>query len=227
MTTENSRGPLLRRALRINQFLVGYNVAEAVVSIGAGVVAGSIALVGFGFDSVIETVSAAIVLWRLRSELRGGPDVETCRPERRALRFVGVTFLLLAAYVTVESVLDLVNGEAPARSVVGLVVAALSLVLMPSLAVWKLRLARALGSRALRADGIETLVCGYLSLALLAGLGLNAWRGWWWADAVAALAMVPLMVKEGLEGIAHSRRHAVDCHSVVMPAPVIDERERP
>lgn len=218
---------LLRRALRINQFLVAYNVAEAVVSVGAGILAGSIALVGFGLDSVIETAAAAILIWRLRSELRGGPDVETCRPERRALLFVGVTFLGLAAYVTIESVLHLVHRDAPSRSIVGLAVAGLSLLLMPTLGFWKLRLARALDSRALRADGIETLVCGYLSLALLLGLGLSAGLGWWWADAAAALAMVPLMLKEGVEGIAHSRRHSVDCRSVVMPAPVIDERDRP
>lgn len=221
------RTPLLRRALRINQFLVVYNVAEAGVSVAFGLLAGSIALVGFGFDSVIETAAAAILIWRLRSELRGGPDVETCRPERRALLFVGVTFLLLAAYVTVESILHLVGREPAPRSVVGIVVAALSLLLMPALGVWKLRLARELNSGALRADAVETLVCGYLSLALLAGLGLSLWRGWWWADAVAALAMVPLMVKEGFEGIAGSRRHTVDCRSVVMPAPEIDETGRP
>ena len=206
------RAPLLRRALRINRFLVGYHILEAALALAFGFMAASIALVGFGFDSVIETAAAAVLIWRLRAELTGGPDVETCGPERRALLVVGVTFLALAAYVSVESVLRLQAQAAAEPSVPGIVLACASLALMPVLAWQKLRIARALSSRALRADAVETAVCSYLSLALLAGLALSAWKpGLWWADAAAALAMVPLMLKEGVEGIRESRRHAEDC----------------
>jgi divalent metal cation (Fe/Co/Zn/Cd) transporter len=211
------RAVLLRRALGINRFLVAYNVAEAAAGLAFGLSAGSIALVGFGLDSVIETAAAATLIWRLRRELEGGP--ETCGPERRALLLVGSTLVLLAAYVTFESVLSLLRRRPPVESLPGIVLACLSLVLMPALAWRKLLIARELGSRALRADAIETAVCAYLSATLLAGLALSAALGWWWADPAAALAMVPLILWEGIEGIRESRHHTPDCTTVSIPPP--------
>jgi len=182
------------RAIRLEYFTIAWNTLEAVVAIGAGVLAGSIALVGFGLDSVIETVSGVALLWRLkqRADLEGAA-------ETRALRIVGVTFFALATYVAYESVTDLRGAHRPEGSLVGMVLAAVSLLVMPVLGRAKRRVAARIGSRALAADGMETYLCSYLSFALLLGLGLNAWLGWWWADPVAALAMVPFMVREGIE----------------------------
>lgn len=188
-------GEVLRqRALHLEYFTVGWNVIEAVVAITAGAAASSIALVGFGLDSIIETASGAALLWRLRQ--RGEFEAAA---ESRALRLVGGTFFALAAYVTYESVRDLRDGQRPEESLVGMLLAAVSLVVMPVLGVAKRRLARELGSRALAADGMETMVCAYLSFTLLLGLGLNAWLGWWWADPVAALVMLPVILQEGRE----------------------------
>jgi divalent metal cation (Fe/Co/Zn/Cd) transporter len=183
-----------QQALRLEYFTVGWNVIEAAVAIAAGAAAGSIALIGFGLDSIIETASGAALLWRLRQ--RGEFEAAA---ESRALRLVGLTFFALAAYITFESLRDLRGGERPEESLVGIALAAVSLVVMPVLGVFKWRLSRQMNSRALAADGMETMVCAYLSFTLLLGLGLNAWLGWWWADAAAALAMVPFMVREGLE----------------------------
>ena len=178
-----------------------YNAVEAGVGIGAGIAAGSIALVGFGLDSVIELAAAGALVWRLAVERRGADREAIERSERRVRRFVGVTFLLLAAYVLGEAGLTLWRREAPAESPVGIVLAAASLVLMPLIAWGKLRAARALGSGALRAEARETLACSYLSFTLLVGLVANAAAGWWWADPLAALAMVPWLVREGVEGL--------------------------
>lgn len=186
--------PLRQRAIRLEYFTIAWNTLEAVVAITAGWLAGSIALVGFGLDSIIETASGAALLWRLRQ--RG--DLEAAA-ESRALRFVGLTFFALAAYVTYESVRDLRGSQRPEESLLGIALAAVSLVVMPLLGRAKRRLARRLGSRALAADGMETYLCSYLSFALLLGLGANAWLGWWWADPVAALLMVAFMVREGVE----------------------------
>ena len=183
-----------QRAIRLEYFTIGWNSLEAVVAITAGWLAGSIALVGFGLDSIIETASGAALLWRLRQ--RG--DFEAAA-ESRALRFVGLTFFALAAYVTYESVRDLRGAQRPEQSLLGIALAAVSLVVMPLLGRAKRRLARQLNSRALAADGMETYLCSYLSFALLFGLGLNAWLSWWWADPVAALLMVAFMVREGVE----------------------------
>jgi divalent metal cation (Fe/Co/Zn/Cd) transporter len=188
-----------RQAIRLEYFSVAWNVIEAGVAIVAGVLAASIALVGFGLDSVIETVAAVALLWRLRQR---GEWEEAA--ESRALRIVGATFFLLAAYVTYESVRDLWLREQPEKSLVGMVLAGVSLVVMPVLGTAKRRLARRMNSRALAADGMETLLCAYLSFALLLGLSLNAWLGWWWADPVAALAMVGFMLREGWEAFESS-----------------------
>ncbi len=187
---------LRQRAIRLEYLTVAWNSAEALIALGAGGLAGSIALVGFGFDSVIETTAGVVLLWRLRQ--RG--DLESLA-ESRALRIVGGTFFVLAAYVSLESVRDLRLRQAPEESAVGIVLAAVSLVVMPLLARAKRRVAHAMGSRALAAEAMETWLCAYLSFVLLLGLTLNAWRGWWWADPVAALAMVPLMLHEGWEAV--------------------------
>ncbi|RMG94903.1 MAG: cobalt transporter [Deltaproteobacteria bacterium] len=178
-----------------------YNVVEAVVALWSGAAAESVALVGFGLDSGIEVAAAAVLLWRLWVEARGA-DAETVeRIERRVHRFVGGTFIALAVYVTLQSSWTLWTADAPDESLVGIVLAAASLVIMPLVAFGKLRAARELGSAALRAEAKETLACTYLSFTLLLGLVANAAAGWWWADPVAALLMVPWLVQEGREAL--------------------------
>ena len=196
---------LHRRALRLEYFTVGWNVIEGVVAIGAGLLAGSVALIGFGVDSSIEVISALGLLWRLRT---AGPEAtvgEESGAERRALYVVAATFFLLAAYISYEAVNSLIGREAPDRSTVGLVLSVLSLVIMPTLAWWKQRTGREMGSRALVADAAETWVCSYLSLALLAGVGLHELFGWWWADRVGALAMLPVILWQGWETLGEAR----------------------
>jgi divalent metal cation (Fe/Co/Zn/Cd) transporter len=200
------RESLLRRGLVLERLTVGWNVVEALVAIGAGYVAGSVALVGFGLDSVIESISGVALYRRLALELREGGDARHVDArERRALYFVGVSFFLIAGYVLYEAATTLWERRAPEQTTVGIVLAAVSLLIMPLLGWGKLRTARALESRALEADSKETFVCAYLSFALLLGLGLNALAGWWWADPVAALAMLPLVVHEGREAMEGAR----------------------
>lgn len=178
-----------------------WNSLEGIIAVGAGIMAGSIALVGFGIDSVIEVSSGAIILWRLASgEHR----------ERLALRLVGVSFLALAAYVGFDAVRSLIYRELPEASYVGIAIAALSLVVMPWLARAKRRVAGKLNSAAMHADSRQTDLCTYLSAILLGGLVLNAIFGWWWADPVAALIMVPIIVKEGVEALKGET--CDDCH---------------
>ncbi len=191
----------LRLAIALVALTLAYNVIEAVIAIWAGTEAGSIALFGFGLDSVIELAAAAVLLWRLLVELRGGDRDRVQTTERRAHLFVGLTFLALAAYVTIQALLTLVRADRPEESPVGIVLAAVSLAVMPLLAWGKLRTAARMGSEALRAEAKETLACAYLSLTLLVGLALNSALGWWWADPVAALVMVPWLVREGVEGV--------------------------
>jgi divalent metal cation (Fe/Co/Zn/Cd) transporter len=193
----------VRRGRRLEYFTLGWNLTEAAVAVGAGAVAGSIALVGFGVDSLIECLSGAILLWRLHG------DADEAR-EARALRLVGISFLLLAAYVGFEAVKTLLAREAPDASLVGIVLAAVSLVVMPLLARAKRRVASRLGSRALEADSRQTDLCAYLSAILLGGLALNAVAGWWWADPVAALVMVPIIAREGVEALRGET--CDDCH---------------
>jgi len=187
---ERAGGPV-QRARRLEFLTLAWNLAEAVVGIGAGVGAGSTSLIGFGLDSVIESLSGGVLLWRLRDGEAGE------RRERQAQKLVGVSFFVLALYVSFESVTTLWQGEAPDSSAVGLVLASVSLVVMPLLARAKRAVAVQLDSRALEADSRQTDLCAYLSAVLLVGLGLNAVRGWWWADPVAALAMVVIIVTEG------------------------------
>ena len=188
---------LQRRGLLLATITIAWNVLEAVVAVTAGIAARSIALVGFGFDSTIEVGSAFVVVWQFRGEMRGGYDASR---ERLALRLIAVSFFVLAAYVAVESVRDLFVVDAEAgESIVGIVLAALSLLVMPALAVAKHHTATQLLSPTLRADAAETMLCAWLSAVLLAGLVLNATVGWWWADPLAAIGIAGLAAKEGLE----------------------------
>jgi divalent metal cation (Fe/Co/Zn/Cd) transporter len=192
------RAEAARTGRRLQYVTIVWNSAEAVVALTAGFFAGSIALVGFGFDSVVEVTSGAAALWRLGHD---SDEVKREAAERRSLRIIGICFLILAAYVLYESAAVLAEGTAPQRSFVGIIVAALSLIVMPLLVRYKRRIARQLTSGALEAEARQTRVCAYLSAILLAGLGLNAWWGWWWADPLAGLAMVPLIAWEGLEAV--------------------------
>ncbi len=207
-TVEPGRRIMLhRRALRLEHFTIGWNVIEAFVAIGAGVIAGSVALVGFGVDSGVEVISAVGLLWRLRV---AGPHAEVgeeSAAERRALYIVAVTFFLLAAYITVDAVSAFIQREEPLTSPVGIALAVLSLTIMPALAYAKQRTGHEMGSRALVADSKETWVCSYLSLALLLGVGLYAIAGWWWADPIAALAMLPIILWQGWKTLNEAREH--------------------
>ncbi len=185
----------LRRGRRLEYFTIGWNAIEAVVAIVAGSLAGSTALLGFGVDSAIESTSGGALLWRLQE----GDDHE--RREAAALRLVGGSFLLLAAWIAYEAVRALVVHEAPRPSLPGIAIAAASVVAMPLLARAKRRLAASLGSASLRADARQSSLCGYLSAILLGGLALNALFGWWWADPAAALVMVPIIAHEGVEAL--------------------------
>lgn len=196
-----AREGLLRRATRLEYLTVGWNVVEGVVAVSAATAAGSVALLGFGLDSFVESTSGLILLWRLsreRANRHTSPeDIE--RLDRRAHRLVGVTLFLLAAYISVDAGLALWNSERPETSLVGLVLVSLSIAVMWWLARAKATAARELGSRALKADSFQTMACWWLSLVTLAGIGLNAAVGWWWADPLAALGVAALVVREGVE----------------------------
>ena len=180
-------------------------IIEAAVAIGAGWLAASIALVAFGFDSLIELVSGGVLLYRLRAEAHGRTEGETEKLERRALWLVGGTFFLLTGYVLYEAAATLWRRESPEQSRVGIALAVAAVIVMPVLGLAKQKIGAQLNSQALVADAAETFVCAYLSLTLLLGLVLNAWLGWWWADPVAALVMVPFLLHEGWEAIEEAR----------------------
>ena len=207
-TRDDQRARLVHRGLLLNYLTIAYNVVEAVVAIGAGVVSSSVALLGFGIDSVIEVTASGAAQWRLRSDIHLHRRE---RVERRTARIIGWSFFVLAVYVVVDSADSLLHREPPERSVVGLVLLALSAVVMPVLARAKRGVARAMTSRALEADAMQTSLCAYLSVIALAGVALNATLGWWWADPVAALAMVPIIAKEGIEGVRGKPHCADDC----------------
>jgi divalent metal cation (Fe/Co/Zn/Cd) transporter len=180
--------PLVRRARLLAWASLGWHLVEAAVAAAAGVAAGSIALIGFGGDSLIEAGAAVVILWRFSSGR-----------ERLAQRLIGASFLVLAAYVGFEAIRTIVSEQHPDTSVVGIVLAAVTLVTMPPLAAAKTRVGEALASSATASEGRQNLLCAYLSAALLVGLGANALFGWWWADPAAALAVAALAVKEGRE----------------------------
>lgn len=197
LSDELMRSQNVRRGRSLEYLTIGWNLLEAIIAIGAGLVAGSIALVGFGLDSVIEVSSGATLLWRLHLD---APEKRE-RAEQIALKLVGLSFLLLAAYVVFDAAKSLITREPPEASSIGIGLAALSLVVMPLLARAKRRVAASINSRALQADSRQTDICAYLSAILLGGLLLNALFGWWWADPVAALVMTPIIVKEGIEAL--------------------------
>ena len=202
-----TRQELVRRGIRLSYATIGYNTLEAIASLIAGLLAGSVALVGFGIDSVIEVTASGAAQWRLRSDLH---EARRSQSEHATHRFVGVCFLALAAYVVADSGKTLWLRERPDRTLAGIVILSMSVVVMPLLARAKLRVAAAMESGALRAEARQTSLCAYLSIIALAGLLLNAAFGWWWADPVAALCMVPIIVSEGVSGL-RAKARADEC----------------
>ena len=191
MSTADERDSLTRRGFWLEYASMAWMTVEAAVAITAGIVASSIALIAFGLDSVVEFAAGAIVIW----QLRGGSS----QREHRAVRLIGVTFFLLAAYLVIESIRDLISQARPEASTAGLIVTAAALLVMPLLALAKQRTGQALGNRTLITDAAESKLCALTSGAALLGVGLNAWLGWWWADPAAALVIAALAVREGLE----------------------------
>jgi divalent metal cation (Fe/Co/Zn/Cd) transporter len=194
----SDRQAIAKRGTRLSYFTIAWNSLEGLIAIVAGAVAGSISLVGFGIDSFIEVISGATLLWRMTVDA----DVQSReRNERLSLRIVGICFFFLAVYVAYESCSDFIARKAPERSIPGIILACTSLVVMPILSRAKKKVGYELGSAAMNADARQTDFCVYLSAILLSGLLLNATLGWWWADPAAALIMVPIIAKEGLDGI--------------------------
>lgn len=190
--TPARRAVLHRRVKLIVAFTITYNVIEAIIAMWAGTVASSAALIGFGLDSTIEVLSAAVVAWQFTRRV---PE----QWEKAAVRAIGIAFFALAAFVTIEAVTSLLTGEGPEHSTLGLTITALSLAVMPALAWLEIRTGRELGSRSVVADAKQLLLCTQLSGAVFLGLALNSLLGWWWADSVAALVVAVLAVREGLE----------------------------
>ena len=197
------RGPLIRRAKLLAWLGLGWHAIEVGVAIGAGIVAGSIALVGFGADSLVESFAAFALLWRF-----GASRASSALAERRAQRLIGASFFVIAAYVAIEGIRTLVGASHPDVSYVGIGLAAVTLITMPPLAAAKARVGEELGSSATKSEGRQNLLCAYLSAALLVGLGANAMLGWWWADPVTALLIAAVAVNEGRETWAGN---ACDC----------------
>jgi len=191
------RPQFIRRGRKLEYFTIFWNSLEALIALVSGIIAGSVALVGFGLDSLVEVTSGGALLWRLHQDDESRRE----RVERTALRIVGVCFVLLAGYVAYDSVSTLLARRAPERSVPGMVLATASLVVMPLLARAKRTVAAGIGSAAMSADAKQTEFCIYLSAILLGGLLLNAALGWWWADPMAGLLMVPFIGKEGVEAL--------------------------
>jgi divalent metal cation (Fe/Co/Zn/Cd) transporter len=189
------RQAALRRARLLNRLTLAWNTVEGAVAVAAGVVAGSVSLIGFGLDSAIEVSASVILAWRLHQERRGGCMAES---DQRATRAIALSFAALAVYVWAQAAWDLVGHREPDVSAVGLVLTSLSLVVMPFLARAKARLAPLLGSQAAASEANQTRLCALLSAVVLAGLGLNAVAGWWWADPVAALVIGGIAAAEAV-----------------------------
>ncbi len=196
--SEIARAALVRRGLRLNYATIAYNTLEAIGSLIAGVLAGSVALVAFGIDSLIEVSASGVAQWRLRSDF---DPTRRIRIERISARLIGWSFIALGAYVTIDSVKALWLREPPSPTVFGVVILALSVIVMPLLARAKATVAKGMQSSALRAEAKQTSLCAYLSGIALVGVLLNATFGWWWADPASALCMVPIIAKEGMEGL--------------------------
>lgn len=208
--TDNAeaRSALVRRGLILNYLTLGYNVFEGIVSLVAGIVSGSVALVGFGLDSLVEVTSSVAAHWRLRAD----HEIEKReRSERISLRIIGASFVALAAYVAFESARTLYRREPPDPSILGVMILSLSVIAMPWIAAQSRRVAVQLGSRALEADSKQTSLCAWLSAIALAGVGLNYFFGLWWADAAAALVMVPIIANEGFSGLRGEGPCEDDC----------------
>ncbi len=201
-----ARTELVRRGQGLTYTGLAFNSLEAIVALVAGLAVGSVALLGFGVDSLIELTAGVAALWRLAADF---DPARRARVERTSLRIIGACFLALAVYVAYEAGRSLVLRERPAQSLPGIALALLSLVSMPLLARAKRRVALGMSSGALAADARQTALCAYLSAILLGGLVLNAALGWWWADPLAALCMVPIITREGLEGV--QGRTSCDC----------------
>ena len=200
----------VRRGRRLEYFTIVYNCLEGLISIIAGLIAGSVSLIGFGIDSAIEVTSGAALLWRLSHEFN--PERRES-VERTTLRIVGLCFLALAVYILYDSLSILVMHDAPERSIPGIVLAAVSVVVMPLLARAKRQVAVNINSAAMQADSRQTDFCAYLSAILLCGLLLNALFGWWWADPIAALLMVPIIANEGIKALkGKSCSDECSCH---------------
>jgi cation diffusion facilitator family transporter len=202
LDTINERRALIKKGLGLTIFTVAWNVIEGVIAITAGVLANSVALISFGIDSFVESTSAGVLSWRLSHELNNDSTESAERAEKLAAKIAGSILLLLAAYIVIDAGRRLFGfgGEAE-KSWLGIGLTIISVVVMPFVARAKLKVAAAINSRALRADAMETLACTWLSIATLAGLGLNMAFGWTWADPVSALLIVPLVIKEGMEGL--------------------------
>lgn len=192
------RRAIVQRGRRLEYFTIAWNTLEGLVAIAAGVIAGSVSLVGFGIDSFIEVTSGAALLWRMSAD---ADEHRRERIERITLRIVGACFLALAVYVGYEAAGDLLRKRAPEHSLPGIILACVSLVVMPLLSRAKRGVASNLKSAAMRADAKQTQFCTYLSAILLGGLVLNAAFDLWWADPLAGLVMVPIIAKEGVEGL--------------------------
>jgi divalent metal cation (Fe/Co/Zn/Cd) transporter len=191
----------LKIAFALVSLTIVYNVLEAVLAVWTGEKAESIALVGFGVDSLIEVSAAFLMLWRLIEQVRHHNDEVVERAENRVHRFVGVSFFLLAAYIAFNAISTLWHQTRPEQSLFGIILALLSLIIMPLLSWGKMRAAHHIQSNALTAEAKESIACSILSFILLVGLVANATLGWWWADPVAGLVMLPWLLKEGIAGI--------------------------
>jgi divalent metal cation (Fe/Co/Zn/Cd) transporter len=212
-TATLNRPDFVRQGQRLEYFTIAYNSAEGLVSMVAGLMAGSVSLIGFGLDSLIEVTSGLALLWRLHHDLDHSRREQM---ERTTLQIVGGCFIALALYILYDASNALVFHQAPERSIPGIIVAAVSVVVMPLLARAKRRVAAGIGSQAMRADSRQADFCAYLSAILLGGLLVNALFGWWWADAAAALMMVPIIAKEGFDGI-RGKTCCGDCGSNQFP----------
>ena len=189
-------------------FTVAWNLVEGVVAIWAAIAAANDALLGFGLDSGVESLSGLVLIWRFTVERR---DVERAEEaEGKALRVIGLTFFALATFVGYESVTTLANSDRPETSWIGIGITLLSIIVMPILATRKERVGKAMGSRAVLADAAETWACVYLSIVVLGGLALNAVFGWWWADPIAGLGVVGFLVKEGWEAVTGDAHEPVE-----------------
>lgn len=197
-TAVTNRASLALRARRLEYLTIAWNVFEGCVAVVAGLVAGSISLVGFGIDSFIEVTSASAVLWRLRTDM---DEQRRQQHERIALRIIGGCFLALAGYIACEAIRSLIQRQAPEHSIPGIILACLSLIIMPMLAAAKRKVGMALTSGAICADAKQSDFCFYLSIILLIGLLLNALAGLWWADPAAALVMTPIIAREGVKSL--------------------------